>query len=196
MTDFPDMVMEDSDRLTIPHTPSTVLVVGDVYNPGSFIYEPEYRRRISGNRRQRKTPVGPAPRLRAARQRGRGRRQQCQRAFHGDKIRSPPALPRRSDGCALQAADRSFRPRTARLDADHFTTSHNRRRAHCGAPVERSSGGESDEDTRTRNTFDGDSRSSPSIRANRVDSFFGHSTTTVKVKLWFWLPEVAVIVAV
>ena len=40
LTDFPDMVMEDSDRLAIPHTPSTVSVVGDVYNPGSFIYEP------------------------------------------------------------------------------------------------------------------------------------------------------------
>ncbi len=38
-TDFPDMVMEDRDRLTIPHTPSTVSVVGDVYNPGSFIFE-------------------------------------------------------------------------------------------------------------------------------------------------------------
>src|ERR1700731_2999791 len=35
---FPNMVMEDSDRLTIPHTPSTVSVVGDVYNPGSFIF--------------------------------------------------------------------------------------------------------------------------------------------------------------
>jgi polysaccharide export outer membrane protein len=40
LTDFPDMIMEDSDRLTIPHTPSTVSVVGDVYNPGSFIFEP------------------------------------------------------------------------------------------------------------------------------------------------------------
>jgi protein involved in polysaccharide export with SLBB domain len=40
LTDFPDMVMEDSDRLDIPHTPSTVSVVGDVYNPGSFIFEP------------------------------------------------------------------------------------------------------------------------------------------------------------
>jgi protein involved in polysaccharide export with SLBB domain len=39
LTDFPDMVMEDSDRLIVPHTPSTVSVVGDVYNPGSFIYE-------------------------------------------------------------------------------------------------------------------------------------------------------------
>src|SRR5246127_587026 len=38
LTDFPDMVMEDSDRLSIPHTPSTVSVVGDVYNPGSFIF--------------------------------------------------------------------------------------------------------------------------------------------------------------
>ncbi|MGA8274475.1 MAG: SLBB domain-containing protein [Candidatus Sulfotelmatobacter sp.] len=40
LNDFPDMVMEDSDRLAIPHTPSTVSVVGDVYNPGSFIFEP------------------------------------------------------------------------------------------------------------------------------------------------------------
>jgi protein involved in polysaccharide export with SLBB domain len=36
---FPDMVLEDSDRLTIPHTPSTVSVVGNVYNPGSFIFD-------------------------------------------------------------------------------------------------------------------------------------------------------------
>ena len=40
VTDFPDMVLEDSDRLSIPQTPSTVSVVGDVYNPGSFIFEP------------------------------------------------------------------------------------------------------------------------------------------------------------
>jgi protein involved in polysaccharide export with SLBB domain len=40
IADFPDMVMEDGDRLMIPHTPSTIAVVGDVYNPGSFIYEP------------------------------------------------------------------------------------------------------------------------------------------------------------
>ena len=40
LTDFPDMIMEDNDRLMIPHTPSTVAVVGDVYNPGSFIFEP------------------------------------------------------------------------------------------------------------------------------------------------------------
>jgi protein involved in polysaccharide export with SLBB domain len=40
LTDFPDMIMEDSDRLNIPHRPSTVSVVGDVYNPGSFIFQP------------------------------------------------------------------------------------------------------------------------------------------------------------
>jgi protein involved in polysaccharide export with SLBB domain len=40
ITDLPDMVMEDNDRLIIPHRPSTVSVVGNVYNPGSFIYEP------------------------------------------------------------------------------------------------------------------------------------------------------------
>ncbi len=40
LTDFPNMVLEDSDRLAVPHTPSTVSVVGNVYNPGSFILEP------------------------------------------------------------------------------------------------------------------------------------------------------------
>ena len=40
ISDFPDLVMEDGDHLMIPHTPSTIAVVGDVYNPGSFIYEP------------------------------------------------------------------------------------------------------------------------------------------------------------
>lgn len=39
LIDFPDMVLEDSDRLAIPHTPSTVSVVGNVYNPGSFIFD-------------------------------------------------------------------------------------------------------------------------------------------------------------
>lgn len=37
--DFPDMVLEDGDRLIIPHIPSTVSVVGSVYNPGSFIFD-------------------------------------------------------------------------------------------------------------------------------------------------------------
>ena len=39
VSDFPNLVMEDGDHLMIPHTPSTIAVVGDVYNPGSFIYE-------------------------------------------------------------------------------------------------------------------------------------------------------------
>lgn len=40
LTDFPNMLMEDDDRLIIPHTPSTISVVGNVYNPGSFIFDP------------------------------------------------------------------------------------------------------------------------------------------------------------
>lgn len=39
VNDYPNIVMEDGDRLTIPHTPSTVSVVGTVYSPGSFIFE-------------------------------------------------------------------------------------------------------------------------------------------------------------
>jgi protein involved in polysaccharide export with SLBB domain len=38
-TDFPNMLMEDNDRLIVPHTPSTISVVGNVYNPGSFIFD-------------------------------------------------------------------------------------------------------------------------------------------------------------
>jgi protein involved in polysaccharide export with SLBB domain len=38
ITDFPDMALEDSDRLIVPHIPSIVSVVGNVYNPGSFIF--------------------------------------------------------------------------------------------------------------------------------------------------------------
>lgn len=40
VNDFPNMDMEDGDRLVIPHTPSTVSVVGNVYSPGSFIFDP------------------------------------------------------------------------------------------------------------------------------------------------------------
>jgi len=40
VNDFPDIAMEDGDRLVIPHTPSTVSVVGNVYSPGSFIFNP------------------------------------------------------------------------------------------------------------------------------------------------------------
>ncbi len=40
LTDFPDMLMEDNDRLIVPHTPSTVSVVGNVYSPGSFLFNP------------------------------------------------------------------------------------------------------------------------------------------------------------
>ncbi|HEV2396674.1 MAG TPA: SLBB domain-containing protein [Candidatus Sulfotelmatobacter sp.] len=43
LTDFPDMIMEDNDRLIVPHTPSTVSVVGNVYSPGSFIFNPHLK---------------------------------------------------------------------------------------------------------------------------------------------------------
>lgn len=40
VTDFPNILLEDNDQLVIPHTPSTVSVVGNVYSPGSFIFDP------------------------------------------------------------------------------------------------------------------------------------------------------------
>lgn len=39
VNDFPDIEMEDGDQLMIPQSPSTVSVVGNVYSPGSFIFE-------------------------------------------------------------------------------------------------------------------------------------------------------------
>jgi len=38
--DYPPIVMEDNDRVVIPHRPSTVSVMGMVYNPGSFVFDP------------------------------------------------------------------------------------------------------------------------------------------------------------
>jgi len=38
VTDFPDMVLEDGDRLFIPFRPSTVNVTGSVYNSSAFLY--------------------------------------------------------------------------------------------------------------------------------------------------------------
>lgn len=43
LANFPDMPMEDNDRLIVPHTPSTVSVVGNVYSPGSFIFDPRLK---------------------------------------------------------------------------------------------------------------------------------------------------------
>ena len=41
---YPRIAVEDNDRIVIPHLPSTVSVVGMVYNSGSFVYNP--RRRV------------------------------------------------------------------------------------------------------------------------------------------------------
>lgn len=38
--DFPDMVLEDGDRLFVPFRPATVSVMGAVYNNSAFIYKP------------------------------------------------------------------------------------------------------------------------------------------------------------
>jgi len=38
VNDFPDIEMEDGDQLMIPQSPATVSVVGNVYSPGSFIF--------------------------------------------------------------------------------------------------------------------------------------------------------------
>ena len=51
--DFPDMVLEDGDRLFVPFRPATVSVVGAVYNSNAFIFKPgktvaEYLRLAGG----------------------------------------------------------------------------------------------------------------------------------------------------
>jgi hypothetical protein len=39
---FPDIALEDGDRLFIPFRPATVSVVGAVYNSNAFLYRPGY----------------------------------------------------------------------------------------------------------------------------------------------------------
>lgn len=51
--DFPDMVLEDGDRLFVPFRPATISVVGAVYNSNAFIFKPgktvaEYMRLAGG----------------------------------------------------------------------------------------------------------------------------------------------------
>ena len=43
LKDLPDIVLEDSDRFTVPPRPSTVNVVGAVYNENAFVFKPEKR---------------------------------------------------------------------------------------------------------------------------------------------------------
>jgi protein involved in polysaccharide export with SLBB domain len=38
-----DIVLEDGDKIAIPKRPQTVTVVGQVYNPTSFLWEPDHR---------------------------------------------------------------------------------------------------------------------------------------------------------
>jgi protein involved in polysaccharide export with SLBB domain len=40
---FPDLPLENGDRLYVPSRPSTVNVIGTVYEQASFLYEPDYR---------------------------------------------------------------------------------------------------------------------------------------------------------
>lgn len=43
---YPAIALEDNDRIVVPHLPSTVSVMGLVYNPGSFVFET--RRNVGG----------------------------------------------------------------------------------------------------------------------------------------------------
>ncbi len=40
---LPDITLEDGDQLVIPSTPATIGVIGEVYNPGSFLWRPGRR---------------------------------------------------------------------------------------------------------------------------------------------------------
>jgi protein involved in polysaccharide export with SLBB domain len=40
---YPALPVEDNDRIYVPHLPATVSVVGMVYNPGSFVFNPRSR---------------------------------------------------------------------------------------------------------------------------------------------------------
>jgi polysaccharide biosynthesis/export protein len=43
LKDLPDLVLEDSDRFIVPSRPSTINVIGAVYNENAFVFKPEKR---------------------------------------------------------------------------------------------------------------------------------------------------------
>lgn len=43
LKDLPDLALEDSDRFVVPSRPSTISVVGAVYNENAFVFRPEKR---------------------------------------------------------------------------------------------------------------------------------------------------------
>lgn len=43
LRDLPELALEDGDRLMVPHHPSTVSVIGAVYNGNAFLYRPDKR---------------------------------------------------------------------------------------------------------------------------------------------------------
>jgi len=43
LKDLPDLVLEDSDRFVVPSRPSTINVIGAVYNENAFVFRPEKR---------------------------------------------------------------------------------------------------------------------------------------------------------
>jgi protein involved in polysaccharide export with SLBB domain len=64
LSELPDLVLEDGDRLLVPFRPATVNVIGSVYNTNSFIYKPgktfgEYLK-LAGGATQRATRAGPS----------------------------------------------------------------------------------------------------------------------------------------
>ena len=118
------MAMEDNDRLSIPHVPSTVAVVGDVYNPGSFIYEARNSTgaylEIAGKGKPQ-SDLHHAFVLRAngvvvAANNVNG-------LFEGSKFNRLRLYPGDRDRCTLQAANRSISPRAAGLDAGFLAVS-------------------------------------------------------------------------
>jgi len=43
LRDLPDLVLEDGDRFVVPSAPSTVSVIGSVFNQNAFLHRPEFR---------------------------------------------------------------------------------------------------------------------------------------------------------
>lgn len=43
LKDLPDIALEDSDRFTVPSRPSTINVIGAVYNENAFVFKPDKR---------------------------------------------------------------------------------------------------------------------------------------------------------
>jgi protein involved in polysaccharide export with SLBB domain len=108
--DFPDITMEDGDRIVVPHVPSSVNVVGAVYDQNSFLYAQE--RRVGMYLRKAGGPTRDADRKHAFIIRADGEvvSRDAERSVWGDAFNNLRIYP----GDTLVVPEKTFKPSALR----------------------------------------------------------------------------------